>query len=72
MYFSQYIMEMRYYFMDIAALSSSMSLADVNSQVGIAVLAKNLDTIEELGDGMKKMMELSVNPNLGANIDVTV
>ena len=58
--------------MDIAALSASMSLADVNSQVGIAVLAKNLDTIEELGDGMKKMMELSVNPNLGANIDVTV
>ncbi len=71
MYFSLYIMEMRY-FMDIAALSASMSLADVNSQVGIAVLAKNLDTIEELGDGMKKMMELSVNPNLGANIDVTV
>lgn len=59
-------------FMDIAALSTSMSLADVNSQVGIAVLAKNLDTIETMGDGMKKMMEMSVNPNLGANFDVTV
>lgn len=59
-------------FMDITALSSSMSFADVNSQVGIAVLAKNLDTIETLGDGMKKMMEMSVNPNLGANIDVQV
>lgn len=58
--------------MDIAALSSSMSLADVNSQVGIAVLAKNLETINDLGDGMKKMMEMSVNPNLGANFDVTV
>ena len=58
--------------MDIAALSTSMSLADVNSQVGIAVLAKNLDTIETMGDGMKKMMEMSVNPNLGANFDVTV
>ena len=58
--------------MDIAALSASMSLADVNSQVGIAVLAKNLDTIEDMGDGIKKMMELSVNPNLGANIDVMV
>ena len=58
--------------MDITALSSSMSLADVSSQVGIAVLAKNLDTIETLGDGMKKMMEMSVNPNLGANIDVQV
>jgi hypothetical protein len=59
-------------FMDIAALSISMSLADVNSQVGMAVLAKNLDTIETMGDGMKKMMEMSVNPNLGANFDVTV
>ncbi len=58
--------------MDIAALSASMSLADVNSQVGIAVLAKNLDTIEDMGDGIKKMMEMSVNPNLGANIDVMV
>ena len=58
--------------MDIAALSISMSLADVNSQVGMAVLAKNLDTIEPMGDGMKKMMEMSVNPNLGANFDVTV
>ena len=58
--------------MDITALSSSMSLADVSSQVGIAVPAKNLDTIETLGDGMKKMMEMSVNPNLGANIDVQV
>ena len=58
--------------MDIAALSTSMSLADVNSQVGMAVLAKNLDTIETMGDGMKKMMEMSVNPNLGANLDVTV
>lgn len=58
--------------MDITALSSSMSLADVNSQVSVAVLAKNLDTIETLGDGMKKMMEMSVNPNLGANIDVQV
>ena len=58
--------------MDIAALSTSMSLADVNSQGGMAVLAKNLDTIETMGDGMKKMMEMSVNPNLGANFDVTV
>ena len=40
--------------------------------VGVAVLAKNLDVIEDMSDGMKKMMELSVNPNLGANIDVSV
>lgn len=58
--------------MDITALSTSMSMTDVNSQIGIAVLAKNLDTMEDMGEGMKKMMEMSVNPNLGANIDVSV
>lgn len=58
--------------MDITALSTSMSLANVQSDVGVAVLAKNLDVIEDMSDGMKKMMELSVNPNLGANIDVSV
>ncbi|NLP16413.1 MAG: putative motility protein [Clostridiales bacterium] len=38
--------------------------------VGIAVLAKNLDTIEKLGQSMIKMMEQSVAPQLGQNIDI--
>ena len=58
--------------MDIAALSTSMSLATVNNDVSVAVLAKSLDTVEEMGDGLQKMMELSVNPNLGANFDVSL
>lgn len=40
--------------------------------VGIAVLAKSLDTIETLGQSMIKMMEQSVSPHLGQNIDLTV
>lgn len=58
--------------MDIAALSTSMTMSDINSQIGVAVLSKNLDTIEDLGAGMVKMMELSVNPAVGGNIDVLV
>ncbi len=58
--------------MDIAALSTAMSMADVQSQVGVAMLSKSLDTVEDLGDGMVKMMEASVNPNLGQNIDIIV
>lgn len=43
----------------------------INSiDVGVAVLAKNLDTIEQLGQGMIKMMEQSVAPHLGQNIDL--
>ena len=55
--------------MDIASLSMAASTSQVNSDVGIAVLAKNLDTIKQAGDGMLKMMESSVTPNLGQNID---
>jgi len=55
--------------MDIASLSMAMSTSQVNSDVGIAVLSKNLDTIKQAGDGMLKMMESSVTPNLGQNID---
>lgn len=45
----------------------------VNSvDVGIAVLSKNLDVIEDLGQSMIKMMEQSVSPHLGQNIDLRV
>lgn len=45
----------------------------VNSTtVGIAVLSKNLDAIEQVGQSLIKLMELSVQPNLGQNIDIKV
>lgn len=58
--------------MDIAALSTSMALTDIQSQVGVAMLSKGLDTVEVLGDSMIKMMENSVAPHLGGNIDIRV
>ena len=60
--------------MDIAALSMGLSQTRVLNEVGTAVLAKSLDTMESSGeqtvDLMKSSMELSVNPAIGANIDV--
>ncbi len=63
--------------MDIAALATGMSQTQLMTNVGTAVLAKNLDMVEEMGDGMidmmeRSMMENSVNPNLGSNIDIMV
>jgi len=40
-----------------------------NVTIGIAVLAKNLDTIRKAGQGMIKMMEQSVQPDVGQNFD---
>lgn len=58
--------------MDITAISNAMSTINVSSDVGMAVLGKNLDTLEQTGEGLKKMMEASVTPNLGQNIDYSV
>lgn len=63
--------------MDIAGLSMGLSQAQVVTDVGTAMLAKSLDMMETTGDGMvammeRSMMENSVNPNLGGNIDIMV
>ena len=63
--------------MDIAALSMGISQADVINNVETAVLAKSLDTMKETGAGLIDMMdrsamERSVNPDIGANIDIMV
>lgn len=56
--------------MDIPALSMAMSLDKVNTDWGIALMSKAMDIAETNGDALTKMMEASVTPNLGQNIDV--
>lgn len=58
--------------MDIAQLSMDMSTQNILSDVSVAVLKNSLDTMEDLGNGMAKMMESSVTPYLGQNIDYLV
>jgi hypothetical protein len=58
--------------MDIAQLSSALAIQNTSTAVGTAVLGMSLDTIEQAGDGLTKMMEMSVNPSLGGNIDFSV
>lgn len=57
---------------DIASLSVIMSQNKVMSDFNTAMLAKSLDTFESTGADLKKMMELSVEPGLGANFDMSV
>ena len=58
--------------MDIAALSTAMQMSQLQSDVGVAVLDNSLELIEDLGEGVIKIMEASVNPDLGQNIDICV
>ncbi len=65
-------MDTNYGGIDIPALSMSMSQWNIGNEIGTAMLSKSLDTAEDIGDGMVKMMEKSVTPELGGNIDVNV
>lgn len=61
--------------MNIAGLSMNLSKISLQSQVGTAVLSKAMDTNELLGEQMVKMidsaaLEQSINPGVGANIDI--
>ena len=63
--------------MDIAGVSMALANVSQMTQIGTAVLSKAMDTNEELGAGMVQMidaaaMELSVNPDVGANFDMRI
>ena len=58
--------------MDIAGLSTNLSTINVVNDVQVAVLRHSLDTLETSGDSLTKMMEASVNPELGQNIDIRI
>lgn len=58
--------------MAIAGLSTNLSTINVVNDVQVAVLRQSLDTLETSGDSLTKMMEASVNPELGQNIDIRI
>jgi len=64
--------------MDVAALSVISTIAHVKQQAGMQVLKMVMDTSRNNSELMTqilssaKIMEQSVNPHLGANIDIRV
>lgn len=58
--------------MTIAGLSTNISTSDITNDIQIAMLKKNLDTVETAGTDLTKMMEASVTPGVGQNIDIRI
>ena len=59
--------------MDIPALSMAMAQSSLQIDVGTAVLDKSMEFMENAGEMITQtMMELSVNPEIGSNIDISV
>lgn len=62
--------------MDVTALNnialSQISPSTSPSDISVAILGKQLDVTQKLGDTMIQAMERSVNPHIGDNIDISV
>lgn len=58
--------------MSISSMAIGASSINTSSSVGLAMVRKSLEAMDAEGDGMRKMMEASVNPDIGQNIDYTV
>ena len=52
--------------MTIAGLSTNISTSGITNDI------QNLDTVETAGADITKMMEASVTPELGQNIDIRI
>lgn len=52
--------------------TSSVSTASLAYAVGTKLLSQSLDTTEVMGQAMIQMMERSVTPELGGNIDLYI
>ena len=57
---------------DIPSLSIALSQNNVMQDLGISLLADQLQNGGTDTDALTKMMELSVQPTIGANFDMTI
>ncbi|WP_256758968.1 YjfB family protein [Cohnella sp. WQ 127256] len=55
----------------IGGLASAAS-GSLKQQVGIAVLAKSQDSMKQQGQELIQLMEKSVLPHMGGNLDIKV
>ncbi|MCT4686254.1 YjfB family protein [Vallitalea sp.] len=61
--------------MDIATLSTSLSQGKIMSQVNISLSKMGMDMVKQQGQALNQLiqsasLETSVNPHIGANIDI--
>jgi hypothetical protein len=58
--------------MDIMGIAGSIQQSGIMQQVGVEMLDMAMEQEEVASASMIKMMEQSVQPNLGSNFDVSV
>ena len=57
-------------FMDVAAMSVLMKQGQLMQQIGVSVMKKAMESAEISTEALLQVLEQSVQPNLGQNIDI--
>ncbi len=61
---------------DVPSVATTLAANRTQNDVGVAMLSKSLDVMEDSGQAligmMDNSMELSVNPGVGGNFDMRV
>lgn len=55
--------------MDIAGISTAMTTANLQSDVSVAMLSKQLETTKTIGEGQVKMISEAPITGVGGNFD---
>lgn len=59
--------------MEIAGMSSvSIAASYVTDDLSLKVLDMSLESMSDMGSGIQKMLEMSVAPHIGGNIDISL
>ena len=57
---------------DVVSYAVSQASTNLMSDISIAVLDKAMDMQKMMGEQLTKLMESSVNPAVGGNVDVRI
>lgn len=66
------ITQVNYSLNDVEHFAMTNTANQIKNEINVQLLSNSIDQIKTQGTDMIRMMELSVNPNIGSNVDVFI
>jgi hypothetical protein len=66
------ITQVNYSLNDVEHFAMTNTASQIKDEINVQLLSNSIDQIKTQGTDMIRMMELSVNPNIGSNVDVFI
>ncbi len=66
------ITQVNYSLNDVEHFAMTNTASQIKNEINVQLLSNSIDQIKTQGTDMIRMMELSVNPNIGSNVDIFI